>query len=292
MVTTLLAQPVYADKDSKGGGGGGGRSGGAHVSAPAHVSVAHAPAFHANVMHAPSAPHMAFSRPAPTVHAPSMPHMAFDRPAPTVHAPSMPHTTFSRSAPIVRSTPSTTFTPSVTQGRTFVQPQRNAPSIAFGGRANNNAVNAQNARNFAATDPAMQSTVRGDPRSFRPPTEMSRGWDRGRTHEWRHHHFRFFGGDWVIIDPGIPYDYGYPYGSYYGDEPAPYSSPAYSYDYSSSDSLVANVQDQLTRLGYSPGPVDGVLGPQTRDAIADFQNDRGLPPTGQIDRSLLRTLGL
>jgi len=276
MVTTILAQPVYADKDSKGGGGGG-RSGGAHVSAPAHVSVAHAPAFHANVMHAPSAPQMAFTKPAPTV-----------------HVPSMPRTTFSRSAPIVRSSPSMTFTPSVTQGRSFVQPQRNAPSIAFGGRGlnNNAAVNAQNARNFGLVAPSTQFAARGNARDWQPPTEMSRGWDRGRTHEWRHHHFRFNGGDWVIIDPGIPYDYGYPYGSYYGDEPMPYSSPAYSYDYSSSDSLVASVQDQLDRLGYSAGSVDGVIGPQTRDAIADFQNDRGLPVTGQIDRPLLRALGL
>jgi len=202
----------------------------------------------------------------------------------------MPRTNFQRSAPIVRTSPSTTFTPSVTRSRSFVQPQRNAPSIAFGGTGTNNAaVNARSARNFGTAGPSVQSAVRGDPRSFRPPGEVSRGWDRGREHEWRHHHFRFSGGDWVIIDPGIPYDYGYPYDSYYG-EPVPYSAPGYT-DYSS-DSLVASVQDQLNRLGYSAGSVDGALGPQTRDAIADFQNDHGLPVTGQIDQSVLRALGL
>ena len=97
----------------------------------------------------------------------------------------------------------------------------------------------------------------------------------------------------MIIDPGFPYDYGYPsdygypYGSYY-TEPAPYSSPGYD----SSESLAISVQDELTRLGYSPGPIDGVIGPQTRDAIADFQNDHRLPVTGQIDAPLLQALGL
>jgi hypothetical protein len=284
LVTTFLAQPVYADKGHGGRGGGGG--GGGRSAPAAHVS---APAAHASVMHAPSAPHMAFNRPAPTMRAPSAPQMAFNRPAPTVRGPSAPRTTFNRSAPIVQNGPSTPFTPSGTRGRSFAQPQRNAPSIAFGGRANNNAaVNAQNGRNFATTGPSTQSAVRGDPRSFRPPGEISRGWDRGSTHEWRHHHFRFSGGDWLIIDPGIPYDYGYPY-DYYG-EPAPYSSPGYIDN--SSDSLVASVQDQLNRLGYSAGSADGVMGPQTRNAIADFQNDRGLSVTGQIDTSTLRALGL
>ena len=221
------------------------------------VSVAHAPAFHANVMHAQAAPHMSFNR----------------------------------SAPIVQNRPSTTFTPSVTRGRSFVQPQRNSPSIAFGGQAinNNAAVNAQNARSFAAVNPSTQAAVRGgSARDWRPPTEMSRGWDRGRIHEWHHHHFGFRGGDWVIIDPGYPYGYGSPYGGYYGDEPAPYSAPAYD----SSESLAMSVQDQLTRLGYSPGPVDGVIGPQTQDAIVDFQNDHHLPVTGQIDTALIQALGL
>jgi hypothetical protein len=118
--------------------------------------------------------------------------------------------------------------------------------------------------------------------------DVTRGWDRGSVHEWNHHHFRYNNGAWVIIDAGGPWDYGYDYG--YGE---PYYAPGYSDVYSSpSDSTVASVQDQLTRLGYSPGGVDGVLGPQTRDAIADFQNDRGMPATGQIDGSLMRALGL
>jgi N-acetylmuramoyl-L-alanine amidase len=208
-----------------------------------------------------------------------------------MHAQSVPHMSFNRSAPIVHNRPSTTFTPLVTRSRSFVQPQRTTPSIAFGGQAinNNAAVNAQNARSFAAANPSTQAAVRGgNTRDWRAPTELSRGWDRSRVHEWNHHHYRFYGGDWVVIDPGYPYDYGYPYGSYYGDEPAPYSAPAYD----SSASLAMSVQDQLTRLGYSPGAIDGVIGPQTRDAIADFQSDHRLPVTGQIDTPLVQALGL
>lgn len=54
--------------------------------------------------------------------------------------------------------------------------------------------------------------------------------------------------------------------------------------------LVYDVQSKLMRLGYSPGPVDGTLSPQTRNAIMHFQNDIGLAPTGEIDAELLRRL--
>lgn len=181
------------------------------------------------------------------------------------------------------------FTPSVARS----QRNNNSPSIAFGGHVidNNNtaAVNAGTRRSFATTPSAQQqfTTRRGDTRDFRVPSETSRNWDRGRVHEWNRHHFRFSGGTWVIIDPGI-YDYGYPYDDY---GVTTYSSPGYAYDYSS-DSLVMGAQDRLNRLGYSAGPADGVIGPQTRDAIADFQNDNRLPATGHLDTATVRALGL
>jgi peptidoglycan hydrolase-like protein with peptidoglycan-binding domain len=66
-----------------------------------------------------------------------------------------------------------------------------------------------------------------------------------------------------------------------------YSAPAYD-----SGSLVMSAQDRLNRLGYSAGPADGVMGPQTRDAIADFQNDNNLPASGGLDTATIRALGL
>ncbi|MFQ5974008.1 MAG: peptidoglycan-binding protein [Alphaproteobacteria bacterium] len=56
-------------------------------------------------------------------------------------------------------------------------------------------------------------------------------------------------------------------------------------------SLVASTQALLTRLGYEPGPVDGVMGPRTSAAIREYQLDRGLPangwPSTQLELQLL-----
>jgi len=38
--------------------------------------------------------------------------------------------------------------------------------------------------------------------------------------------------------------------------------------------------------------IDGVIGPQSRDAIEAFKADHGLPVTGQIDAGLLKALGI
>ena len=46
------------------------------------------------------------------------------------------------------------------------------------------------------------------------------------------------------------------------------------------------VQNLLTQLGYSPGPVDGLYGPRTRAAIVAFQRDRGMHADGQVSASL------
>lgn len=45
--------------------------------------------------------------------------------------------------------------------------------------------------------------------------------------------------------------------------------------------LVMRIQQGLTDLGYSPGPVDGVLGPETTGAIRRYQGDRGLLTDGR-----------
>ena len=49
---------------------------------------------------------------------------------------------------------------------------------------------------------------------------------------------------------------------------------------------VRAVQEALARLGYSPGPPDGVLGALTREAIAQFEQDRNLTQTGTITDAL------
>lgn len=51
---------------------------------------------------------------------------------------------------------------------------------------------------------------------------------------------------------------------------------------------VADLQEALTQLGYSPGPVDGILGELTRGAIDEAKADVGLVEAS--DRRLLETL--
>ncbi len=56
--------------------------------------------------------------------------------------------------------------------------------------------------------------------------------------------------------------------------------------------MVANVQSALQEQGYYQGEVDGVLGPQTRAALAEYQSAQGLEPTGAVDEPTLETLGM
>jgi len=48
-------------------------------------------------------------------------------------------------------------------------------------------------------------------------------------------------------------------------------------------SLVREMQFMLLRLGMEPGPIDGVIGPQTTKAWAKFQQDTGLPQTDLVN---------
>ena len=51
--------------------------------------------------------------------------------------------------------------------------------------------------------------------------------------------------------------------------------------------VVAAVQGALARSAYGPLAVDGVAGPETRDAIVKFQRDHNLPITGEINDALI-----
>jgi hypothetical protein len=46
-----------------------------------------------------------------------------------------------------------------------------------------------------------------------------------------------------------------------------------------------SVQIILLDLGYPPGPIDGVMGDETRGALKAFQKDNGLPQTGANDKA-------
>jgi len=58
------------------------------------------------------------------------------------------------------------------------------------------------------------------------------------------------------------------------------------------DSTVTAVQTQLTQLGYYSGPVDGIFGPLTRDAVAKYQMAKQLNVAGSLSPDTLQSLGL
>ena len=46
----------------------------------------------------------------------------------------------------------------------------------------------------------------------------------------------------------------------------------------------------LNKRGYKAGPIDGKLGPRTRQALRRFQRDHGLTATGKLDRDTMDAL--
>jgi len=145
------------------------------------------------------------------------------------------------------------------------------------------------------------------------------GWAGHGGGNWAGHRWggwaRHGGGNWGggrFFGPGFGfYGYGYPWWwdwdyPYYPYPPYPYYPyPYYGYDayygnsyygdphYASRDppSFTTKwIQTALARRGYYRGPIDGEIGPGTRNAIRSFQAHQGLPVTGQMDGRLIRAL--
>jgi Putative peptidoglycan binding domain len=116
-----------------------------------------------------------------------------------------------------------------------------------------------------------------------------RFFDHDRDHFFHHHNRFFFGFDFAAF--GFPY-WWYP--DYYYGYPYDYASYDYSpvYDYRYWYGLAAAVQTELARRGYYHGPIDGVMGSGSREAIRAFQRAQGLPLTGLVDPALLKALKL
>ena len=140
------------------------------------------------------------------------------------------------------------------------------------------------------------------------------GWNGWRGNRWGWNNWR---GNRNVYVAGLPFvgaygwggwggwgDWGWPgYSDYYDTDYYPYDSyygvgaPVTSVYYGGpverrvvirSGGLTVNIQRMLARRGYYRGPIDGIVGPETRAAIRAFQADNGLRPTGRIDSGLLR----
>ena len=54
--------------------------------------------------------------------------------------------------------------------------------------------------------------------------------------------------------------------------------------------VVRDAQRALARIGYNPGPANGVMGHETMDALRAFQRSNDLPETGMLDARTRRAL--
>lgn len=116
-------------------------------------------------------------------------------------------------------------------------------------------------------------------------TYHDRGW-------WRSHYnttFVLFGGGYYYWDAGYWYP-AFGYDPYYNNYA--YSEPIYGYNDLPPGEVLENVQIALRDEGYYNGAIDGLIGPQTRAALAAYQRDHGLVITEAVDEPTLVTLGL
>jgi hypothetical protein len=108
---------------------------------------------------------------------------------------------------------------------------------------------------------------------------------------WRGHY-----GNNITFVFGAPYywraGYWFPAWGYYPNAYYAWDGPIYAYNRLPPDQVIANVQSALQQQGYYRGEVDGLIGPLTRGAIADYQRDHGLYTTSTIDQPTLQSLGM
>jgi len=109
---------------------------------------------------------------------------------------------------------------------------------------------------------------------------------------WNWHygnHIVFIYGGWYYWNA----NYWYPAWGYAPDSVYYYDGPIYASDPQDDPAqVVANVQSALQQQGYYQGEIDGILGPQTRAALAEYQSAQGIEPTGLVDQPTLETLGM
>jgi len=108
---------------------------------------------------------------------------------------------------------------------------------------------------------------------------------------WRGHY-----GNNITFVFGAPYywnaGYWFPAWGYTPNAYYAWDGPIYAHNRLPPDQVIANAQAALQQQGYYHGEVDGLIGPLTRGAIADYQRDHGLYTTSTIDQPTLQALGL
>ncbi|MGA7486680.1 MAG: peptidoglycan-binding domain-containing protein [Xanthobacteraceae bacterium] len=54
---------------------------------------------------------------------------------------------------------------------------------------------------------------------------------------------------------------------------------------------IRQVQDALRKKGFDVGPLDGIFGPRTEEAVRNFQDRYGMKVSGKFDNQTLYALG-
>ncbi len=139
---------------------------------------------------------------------------------------------------------------------------------------------------------------------FPDGAEGSQNWQGQRYAVFRNYHSEWHDQGWwhshyhnnIVFVFGAPYffnaGYWYPAWGYYPNAYYAWDGPIYAYNHLPPDQVIANVQAALQEQGYYHGEVDGLIGPLTRAAIADYQRDHGLYETAAIDQPTLESLGM
>ena len=149
------------------------------------------------------------------------------------------------------------------------------------------------------TFPQRGLNGRTDHIAERHDANWHRDWDRRHAHFFHNRFFVFDDGFWFGLDAGFyPWDYlpyyaddYYPYDYYADGQPYDNTEP-YNNGVPVADPTVQATQTQLAQLGYYNGPIDGIFGPATRDAVAKYQIANQLNVTGSLSRDTLQSLGL
>jgi hypothetical protein len=74
--------------------------------------------------------------------------------------------------------------------------------------------------------------------------------------------------------------------------PGEASGPAHAAGATSRPRFIREAQRALGELGYRPGPIDGVVGPRTREALARYQRAQKIPETGYLDAETMVRLDI
>jgi len=174
-------------------------------------------------------------------------------------------------------------------------------------RTNSAIMNQQNRAGKFQQPATTTTSVRGQTRVAVPNKWTSPSFSGQKYAAFRNYHTEWHDRDWWIhhhdrivfvfifaqpfpffFDAGFWFPaWGYYPGAYY-----PYDGPIYGYNGLPPDQVIVNVQTALQAQGYYQGAVDGVLGPLTRAAIANYQRDHGLAITAAVDEPTVASLGL